>query len=450
MIQNSRIKVLNDTERPDRDFVMYWMQASQRTEFNHALEYAIERANELKKPLIVFFGLTASFPEANLRHYQFMLQGLKEVEEKLAERGIKFILWHQSPEKGVLELSKRADLVIVDRGYLRIQRQWRSYVASKIDCPFLQIESDVVVPIEEVTQKEQYAAATIRPRINKVVNDYILPLEGTSPRRSSLNIDIETTTLNDIELILNKLNVDRTVAPVSEYEGGTTRAKELLQKFLDSKLDKYDELRNDPSLDYTSHMSPYLHFGQISPVYIAWKVLERGSMGEDAYLEELIVRRELSMNFVYFNDNYDSFECLHEWAQRTLMEHADDPRDYIYSVKEFDNAATHDPYWNAAQNEMRYAGKMQGYMRMYWGKKILEWTKTPQDAFRIALYLNNKYELDGRDPNGFTGVAWCFGKHDRAWVERKVFGKTRYMNANGLRRKFDIEAYVRKVEKMMP
>lgn len=449
MVQDSRIKILNRQTRNDRDYVLYWMQASQRTEFNHALEYAIEAANKLQKPLLVFFALTDAFPEANVRHYQFMLQGLREVARSLELRGIKFIIQHESPELAVPKLAKRADLVVTDRGYLKIQRFWREQIANQIECPLIQVESDVVVPIEIASQKEQYAAATIRPRILRLVHDYLVPLVESMPIIPTPTYDIKTLNLERIEPILEMLAVDRSVTMVDDYKGGTSVAKELLEFFLDSRLAKYDELRNDPSLNYTSHMSPYLHFGQISPVYIALKVMERQSLGEEAYLEELIVRRELSMNFVYFNQYYDSFDCLHEWAQRTLLEHAGDRRDYVYESSEFEQALTHDPYWNAAQNELRYTGKMHGYMRMYWGKKILEWTKRPQDAIKIALYLNNKYELDGRDPNGYTGVAWCFGKHDRAWVERKIFGKIRYMNANGLKRKFDIDAYVRKVAQIM-
>jgi deoxyribodipyrimidine photo-lyase len=195
-------------------------------------------------------------------------------------------------------------------------------------------------------------------------------------------------------------------------------------------------------------MSPYLHFGQISPLYIALKVQGAKSPGQDSFLEELIVRRELSMNFVLYNRHYDSFDCLPAWAQASLTAHGKDRRPYLYPLKTFETAQTHDPYWNAAQGEMLITGKMHGYMRMYWGKKILEWSSSPEEAYRIALYLNNKYELDGRDPNGFAGVAWCFGKHDRAWGERPIFGKIRYMNANGLRRKFDAGAYVKKIDRM--
>jgi deoxyribodipyrimidine photo-lyase len=207
-------------------------------------------------------------------------------------------------------------------------------------------------------------------------------------------------------------------------------------------------LRNDPTLDYLSHLSPYLHFGQISPLYIALKVIDTDSRGKEAFLEELIVRRELSMNFVFYNEKYDSFEAVPEWAKKTLKAHQKNKRQYTYSLEELETAQTHDAYWNAAQREMVGRGKMHGYMRMYWGKKIIEWSKTPEKAFQIALYLNNKYELDGRDPNGFTGVAWCFGKHDRPWGERPIFGNVRYMNDKGLKRKFDADRYVRMMSRI--
>ncbi|MGQ9671892.1 MAG: deoxyribodipyrimidine photo-lyase, partial [Candidatus Aminicenantales bacterium] len=187
----------------------------------------------------------------------------------------------------------------------------------------------------------------------------------------------------------------------------------------------------------------YLHFGQISPVYIALRAMKTKSRGADAFLEELIIRRELSLNFVFYNRNYDSFEALPAWAKQSLKSHEKNKRSSLYTLEEFEAASTHDPYWNAAQKEMLIKGKMHGYMRMYWGKKILEWCKTPEEAFRIALYLNNKYELDGRDPNGFAGVAWCLGKHDRPWPERPIFGNVRSMNDRGLKRKFDADKYVK-------
>jgi len=252
--------------------------------------------------------------------------------------------------------------------------------------------------------------------------------------------------------ILSSFSIDRSLKPVSRFRGGASEAKRLLADFISHKLKDYGELRSDPSLDCVSHMSPYLHFGQISPLYIAMQVQEAGkipSKTREAYLEELIVRRELAMNFTQYNPTYDSFRAIPDWAKRTLKGHQKDKREYVYSQDELEKGRTHDPYWNAAQKEMIVTGKMHNYMRMYWGKKILEWCASPEEAFRIAVYLNNKYELDGRDPNSFTGVAWCFGKHDRPWGERKIFGQVRYMNDVGLRRKFKIDDYVKKIASLL-
>jgi deoxyribodipyrimidine photo-lyase len=424
-------------------YVLYWMQASQRAEYNHALEYAISKGNELHQPVIVFFGITDHFPEANERHYTFMLEGLREVKQSLEKRGIQMIILHKSPELAAVRLAQKGSLAVVDRGYLKIQKEWRNYGANQMDCPLIQVESDVVVPVEEASPKEEYAAATIRSKIHKKLNRFLVPLKQSDPTVHSLSLDFDSFDISDVSKAISKLHVDRSVKKVSTFQGGTEEALKHLAIFLEGKLDRFPELRNDSTLDYLSHMSPYLHFGQISPLFIALKALETKSPGTEAFLEELIVRRELSMNFVFYNKQYDSYEAVPEWAKKTLRAHQKDKRPYLYRLEELETAQTHDHYWNAAQREMVIKGKMHGYMRMYWGKKIIEWTKTPEEAFRVALYLNNKYELDGRDPNGFTGVAWCFGKHDRPWGERPIFGNVRYMNDRGLKSKFDADGYVK-------
>lgn len=452
-VQSERVKILNDKDVASGDYVVYWMQASVRVHYNHALEYAIHLSNKLKKPLIVYFGLTSNYPEANLRHYTFMLEGLLEILKSLQEMNIQLVVLNQSPEIGALEMAENSSVMITDRGYLNIQRKWREYAASSLDCRLIQVESDVVVPVETASSKEEYSAATIRRKINQHLDKFMIPLKShsthkgpiQSPHKSSLDMDLHSLPVEDVKKVLNKLNIERGVDEVEYFQGGTSQAIKHLKEFLDHKLDRFGDLRNDPSQEYLSNMSPYLHFGQISPLYIALSVNATDSPGADAYLEELIIRRELSMNFVYHNPDYRNIYCLPDWAKKTLNEHANDPRPYIYSVDELEDAETHDPYWNAAQKEMVYTGKMHGYMRMYWGKKILEWVQQPQETYQIALYLNNKYELDGRDANGFTGVAWCFGKHDRAWKERKVFGKVRYMNDKGLKRKFEIDNYLDRV-----
>ncbi len=446
MIQESRVMYLRKTEEREGSYVLLWIQASQRAGGNHALEYAIERADEQKKPVVAFFGITDRYPGANERHYRFMLEGLRELRGALEERGIQLVTRHTSPEEGVVELAPDASLVVTDRGYTRVQREWRRSAASRLGCPFIQVESDVVVPVEEVSEKEEYSAATIRPKITRLRPDYLVPLDEKSPRRDSLGMRFESFSLEDLDEALSRLDIDRSVKKTGVMaRGGASEARKKLETFLEEKLDRYDEQRNDPTADGTSSLSPYLHFGQISPLSVALSVKERGGKGADAFLEELIVRRELAVNFTFSNSRYDSIEGLPEWCRKTLREHEEDEREYVYSAGEFERARTHDPYWNAAQTEIVTTGKMHGYMRMYWGKKILEWTRTPADAFRIALSLNDRYEIDGRDPNGFAGVAWCFGKHDRPWKERPIFGKIRYMNDRGLRRKFDADGYVRMI-----
>jgi deoxyribodipyrimidine photo-lyase len=444
IIPGDRIKPLNQKALKKGEYVIYWMQASQRSECNHALEFAILLANSVSLPLIVYFGLTENFPEANARHYYFMLQGLREVQSALNNRCILFIIRKESPEKGVLHLANNAAAVITDRGYLRIQRDWRREIAANIDCLLLQVETDTLIPVEEVSKKEEYSAATIRPKINKLLPRYLKPIEEQDLKNKSTGMDFYSLNLNNIPALISSLNIDQRVLPVNTFQGGTSQAKNRLTEFLNKKLAAYPEERNDPNSDSLSNLSPYLHFGQISPLYIALRTMESHLTAGDVFLEELTIRRELAINYTHYNHYYDSFEGLQDWCKKTFLKHLYDPREYNYDLSQLENATTHDKYWNATQREMVTAGKMHGYMRMYWGKKIIEWTATPQAAYKAALYLNNKYELDGRDPNGFAGVAWCFGKHDRPWMERPVFGNVRFMNSSGLKRKFDADRYADK------
>jgi deoxyribodipyrimidine photo-lyase len=423
------------------------MQSSVRTTYNHALEYAVRESNKSNKPLLVFFGITPTFPEANLRHFTFMLEGLKDTKKAMLKRNINLILEKIPPDLGALKFANKASTLVTDRGYTRILRKWREKVANKIKCPLIQVESDIIVPVEEASEKEEYAARTIRPKIKKKLDKFLVPLKETK-LKDNYGEEFDSLNLSSPKELAKKIKGDQNVGPVSKYRGGQTEAQKHLKIFLDEKLDDYHELRNDPTKNFQSDLSPYLHFGQISPLEIALKVQEADSPGKEAFLEELIIRRELAINYVYYNSKYDSYDGITDWAKKTLREHRDDPREYIYSFNDLELAKTDDPYWNAAQLEMVITGKMHGYMRMYWGKKILEWSKDPVTAFSTALELNNKYELDGRDPNSYTGIAWCFGKHDRPWKERHIFGKTRYMNNRGLERKFDIKKYVEIIKEL--
>jgi deoxyribodipyrimidine photo-lyase len=446
VIQPERVRPLNDRKISGGDFVVYWMQAAQRAEWNHALEYTVRRANELGLPPVVFFGLTDDFPEANERHYAFLLEGLKETQGALGDRGIRTVIRRGSPADGIVDFGRRASLVVTDDGVLRVERAWRREAGARLECPLVEVATNAIVPVETASPKEEYAAATMRPKIYQHLEKFLVPLAETGARKDSLRLSLDSLDIRDTDKVLTGLSLDRSVGRVTSFCGGASEARHLLKEFIGTKLADYAEARNDPSLDASSRLSPYLHFGQISPLFVALEVKKGPRYGQAPYLEQLIVRRELGRNFVYRNPAYDRFEGLPEWCRATLLDHAKDPREFTYSSSEFERARTHDPYWNAAQKEMVLTGWMPGYMRMYWGKKILEWSASPRTAFRTALALNNRYELDGRDPNGFAGVAWCFGKHDRPWGSRTVFGTIRYMNAAGLRRKFDADAYVRKIE----
>lgn len=445
-----RIHPMNEKTVKRGDFVLYWMQQSQRVEYNHALGYAIEVANGKNAAVLVLFALMDDYPEANIRHYTFMLEGLRQTEMALAGIGIRLIVLRGHPADVAAKVGKDASMIVTDVGYLRHQQQWRKKVAAQCPCRMVQVESDVVVPVREVSDSHQYAARTIRPRIHRRLSEFLTVFNPPGIRKESLSLGMDGENLEDLPRLLEKLRIDRSVFPVTPFfSGGTPEAKRRFQRFLKNSLSHYDQHSNQPQTNHVSGMSPYLHFGQISPLYLAMETGKAPHLDPSGrYLEELIVRRELAMNFSFYHPDYDSYRCLPSWARRTLQEHIADRREHLYDLKRLEAAQTHDRYWNAAMREMIYTGFMHNYMRMYWGKKILEWSETPQQAFETTLYLNNKYFLDGRDPNSYANVAWIFGVHDRAWKERPIFGKIRYMAASGLERKCDIQAYVRKVDDM--
>lgn len=452
-IDPARLERLND--RPPRagEYVLYWMQQSQRAEWNHALEYAAARANEADLPLLVGFGLMDDYPEANERHYAFMLEGLAETADALRARGADFVLMRGAPAEVALLLAKNAVVAVCDRGYLRHQREWRRAVAERAQCEVVQVEADVVAPVHKVSQKAEFAARTIRPKIHRLLEEYLRPVRTVSLRNrvqgAGLSEVLNREDLSDVAKLLASLKLDRSVPAVPQYfRGGTGEAKRRFRAFLREKLAHYAEGRNAPENEDVSKMAAYLHFGQISPLWMALELRKEHGAREsaDAYLEELIVRRELSMNFCEFNEHYDSYAGVPAWAREALAKHARDPRPHVYTAAELERGRTHGPYWNAAMREMRVTGYMHNHLRMYWGKKILEWSATPEEAFRTALWLNNRHFLCGRDPASYTNIAWLFGLHDRPWGERPIYGTVRCMMASGLERKSDIRAYVRRVE----
>lgn len=435
---HNRIKIYKAGNPSTGEYVLYWMQQSQRVFYNHALEYAIETANKLKLPLLVLFVFDINFPEANKRHFSFMIQGLKEVQKDLSDRGITMIFRQGYMVSEIMKVAQAASCLISDYGYLRIQRQWRQKLADDLKIPFICLESDIIVPVEKASNKQEYMARTIRPKIEKQLDEYLIPFYSNEYLGSSLN-ELDSFNPDDLLSLL-----DDSVKPVSKITGGYSQAISKLEDFVQNKLNNYHLHNKDLVNSNYSQLSPYLHFGQISVLEIIEKIKEAGAIleAQTAFLEQLIIRRELAINYCYYNQNYDNYDHINpDWAADSLDFHSMDKRERIYDLDLLEEAKTHDPAWNAAQLQMVKTGYMHNYMRMYWGKKIIEWSISPRQAFYHMLYLNNKYELDGRDANAFTGVAWCFGNHDTAWKERDIFGKVRYMNYQGLKRKFDISAY---------
>ncbi len=448
MTEPERIAVLSD--RPERrgDYVLYWMQNAQRAAFNPALEVAAAEANRLGLPVLVGFGLTTDYPEANARHYAFMLDGLAETRRMLRARGVGFAVRRGSPDEVALELAQRAALVVCDRGYLRPQRRWRAKVAAKAGRRVVQVEGDVVVPVELVSTKPEIGARTLRPKLLRRRDDFLCRLPSEPVRVSAERLDVASDVdLADTTALLARLGIDGGVPPVGNLRGGYTEARRRLDEFLGHGLGDYTGARAHPGDPAVSTLSPYLHFGQISPVEIALAVRDAPVAGENrlSYLEELVVRRELAVNFVNTTPDYDSYDCLPQWARQTLADHRHDRREHVYGFEQLAGADTHDPYWNAAMREMLLTGYMHNYMRMYWGKKVLEWSPSPEEGYAALLRLNNTFFVDGRDASSYANVGWVFGLHDRPWPERPIFGKVRSMTAAGLERKTDIAGYVRKI-----
>ncbi|BAL81485.1 deoxyribodipyrimidine photo-lyase [Caldisericum exile] len=446
-----RTKILKDLHiNSYGKFVLYWMQSSQRVVYNLALYEAINKANEIKKPLVVLFVINENFPYGSRRNFLFMLEGLKEVYEELHKLGIKFVVHVGDPVKHVVDFSKNASILIMDVGYTKLLREWRKNIVESVNIPVLSVEDNVIVPVEIASNKEEYAAYTIRRKIQKQLNDYLKPLNMPQIAFPPLREILFSFDVRNPKDAINRLHFRYNISETCYFKGGYSNAKEILNEFIQNKLPNYFEKKNDFSESFTSNLSPYLHFGQISPIEIALSVLESSveQHEKEAFLEELIIRRELAFNFVYYNPRYDRLEGLEHWEYETLQRHKFDIRTYRYSFSQLENAETHDPLFNAAMTELVKTGKMHGYLRMYWGKKVIEWSESPDIAFKYLEELNNKYALDGRDPNSYAGIAWCFGKHDRPFKERPIFGKVRYMSEKSIYKKFDVKKYIEKVKNL--
>jgi deoxyribodipyrimidine photo-lyase len=445
---NARVTVRRSgAPDPDGKCVVYWMQRSQRALDNPALEVAMQAANLLRKPCVVFLAPVPFYPNANLRHYHFLNQGIPAIATGLKKRGIGFVL-RRYPDHHLLKFCEqvRPALVVGDENPMREPEHWREVVTAQLRIPFWTVDADVIVP-SRLLMKEQYGAYTARPVIKRLLPEFLRPV-GNTRAKVAWKAPRGLQLLAPDADVTEEWKLDRSVLPVDSISGGTDQALKQLKCFIKHGLANYPVDRNKPERDGTSRLSAYLHFGHIGPHTVALAVQKSTApkLAKEAFLEQLIVRRELAINFVCFNPDYDNFESGTPWAHKSLAEHAGDPRK-IYSERQLEAAQTHDPLWNAAQRQMVMTGFMHNYVRMYWAKKILEWSKTPARAYQIAVHLNDKYELDGRDPNGYAGIAWAIvGKHDRPWFERPIFGKIRFMSFNSTSKKFDSKSYIRQME----
>ncbi len=439
-----RVQLLNSAPfRPSAKYVLYWAQVNRRVASNHALAYAVELANQAGLPVLFYEGLTCDYPFASDRLHTFVLEGVPDTERQLQRLGIGYVFYlrrtPEDPNDILYRLAKDAAALVTDDYPVFLAPTYNASVPPKLDIPYYAVDSSCIVPMS-CFDKREYAAYTIRPKIKKLLPVYLKPVppirvkrkfQGALPRFPR-----------------HPISVDHTVRPSPLFHGGSVAAHQRLREFLKHSLHRYANSSNQPSENATSGLSPYLHFGHISSLEIALAVQDYARAHQllpDEFLEQLIVRRELAFNFARFTQHPDSLYALPDWARKTLQKHARDKRDPSYSRDQFERAQTHDPLWNAAQKELLLTGKIHGYYRMYWGKKIIEWSPTPEDALSSAIYLNDRYALDGRDPNSYTNILWCFGLHDRPWVERPIFGQVRYMSLDGMRRKTDVDAYIRAV-----
>ncbi len=452
-VADARVRRLDRDDRPvpdDATHVLYWMQRSVRAHHNDALEHALAVASQLDLPLHVVFGLTGDYPEATSRHLRFHVEGLAEVASTLAERGVPFAVRHGHPPDVALAAADGAAVVVCDRAYLRHLVAWRETLVEALDVPVLEVEGDVVVPVEVASSKREHAARTIRPKILAARDEFLLPLDTVEVAHPGPPLD--GLDLSDVDAVLRTIGVADDGATPGMLRGGTSAAMGHLGAFVKHGLDGYSDRSPDPLGPGVSHQAAYLHFGHVSPVAVALAIQASSAGTPDdvvSFLEQLVVRRELAVNYVRFEPAYDSYDALPEWARRTLDEHRGDHREDVYSREELALSQTHDEAWNACQTQVREDGYLHNHLRMYWGKQVLKWSETPEQAYENLLWINNHYLLDGRDCASYASVAWIFGLHDRGWQETPVAGTTRPMTRGGLDRKLTkagMRAYLEQVD----
>ncbi len=451
----SRVRLLNQREWSSTGrYVLYWSQMNRRVVSNHALAFAVHLANRQNVPVLFYEGLTCTYLYASDRFHAFLMQGVAETARSLKELGIGYVFHlrrrRADPDDAFYRLAANACAVVTDDYPVFVAHSHNRRVPEKLAIPYYAVDASCIVPGTHF-EKQEYAAYTIRPKIKRVLEEYLKPAPELRPthefRESIPKLHTEVSHENIGELIAS-CEIDHSVAPSTAFLGGRLAAEKRLNYFLEHNLRRYAKFNREPSAEATSGLSPYLHFGQISSLEIALAVrdyAEEHKLIADGLLEQLIVRRELAFNFARFSPSLDSLDALPNWARATLAKHDSDPRAYVYSRDQFEQAATHDALWNAAQTEVLTRGIIHGYYRMYWGKKIIEWSASHAEALATMIYLNDRYALDGRDPNTYTNILWCFGLHDRPWTERPIFGMIRYMTLDGMRRKTDVDAYIRSV-----
>ena len=444
-INPGRVKTLR-TGRFSGKAVLYWMQRDKRVYDNWALIASQYTAIKNRVPLYVCFQYTGDNRESNTRHYEFLFKGLEQTAQTLEQHNIRFLLLKGDAKNTIPKLIQEHFIgtLIVDYSPLKVYKNRIKKVLEKVQIPFFQVDAHNIVPVWKASDKKEFAAHTIRKKITNNLVDYLTEYPKIIKHPYGEKRENKFSLLETMK----NLNIDTSVQPVSWIEPGESAANKSLG-LLNQSLNNYDVHRNDPNKNALSNLSPYFHYGHLSSQRAVLEIKKFNIPQNDkaAFIEQVIVRKELADNFCEYEINYDYFDGFHPWAQKTLNQHRNDEREYLYPKQQFEEAETHDDLWNAAQNQMMITGKMHGYMRMYWAKKIMEWSPSPEIAQQIAIDLNDKYQLDGRDPNGYTGIAWSIGGiHDRAWFERPVYGKIRYMNYNGCKSKFDVAKYIKMYE----
>ena len=457
-----RVRAANGAApRPDRDFVLYWMIATRRTSWSHALDRAVEWAEQLKKPIVVLEALRVGYEWASDRLHRFVIDGIRENARALAEAGVEHYAYVEPKldhGKGLLDaLAARAAVVVTDDFPCFMLPRMVAAAAERLDVRLEAVDSNGLFPMRAAPRVFPTARG-FRSFLAKELPRHLAEPPAAEPfarrrfPRTAPDLRaIEKRWLRADERLLAgdagaiaKLPIDHAVG-AAPFAGGSAEAERTLERFVTKKLARYPDERNEPGVDAASGLSPYLHFGHVSPHRIVARLggWPGRSAAARAFLDQLVTWRELGFNFCALRDEHDRFESLPDWAQRTLAEHARDERRFVYELDDFAAARTHDPLWNAAQTELAREGRMHNYLRMLWGKKILEWTASPEEALAVMIELNNRFAVDGRDPNSYSGIFWVLGRYDRPWgPERPIYGQVRTMTSENTARKYDVKGYL--------